>query len=198
MANVSIAISALTDRAPGLCCASLISMAFFNGLFNGEKDVCRDFGRPGCPYCVRAKRIAEQQLTEERDDFEFRFVDINVAGLTKDDLAAKAPANRSPLCRRSSWMSSTSAAAQILRPMPEPIWVCKPRHHEKGASCAVNAASGHRREAAHHLSLMFNPLHEHGDGAGIDLTILFGLIDHQLLLGFGVQGQGQNLIIAPP
>ena len=47
------------------------------------------FGRPGCPYCVRAKQIAEQ-LTEERDDFEFRYVDINVAGLTKDDLAAQA------------------------------------------------------------------------------------------------------------
>ena len=38
------------------------------------------------PY---AKQVAEQ-LTEERDDFEFRYVDINVAGLTKDDLAAKA------------------------------------------------------------------------------------------------------------
>ena len=47
------------------------------------------FGRPGCPYCVRAKQVAEQ-LTEDRDDFEFRYVDINVAGLTKDDLAAKA------------------------------------------------------------------------------------------------------------
>ena len=47
------------------------------------------FGRPGCPYCVRATQIAAQ-LPEERDDFEFRYVDINVAGLTKDDLAAKA------------------------------------------------------------------------------------------------------------
>ncbi|MCH7371766.1 MULTISPECIES: GrxA family glutaredoxin [Aeromonas] len=47
------------------------------------------FGRPGCPYCVRAKQIAEQ-LTEERDDFEFRYVDINAEGLTKDDLAVKA------------------------------------------------------------------------------------------------------------
>jgi glutaredoxin 1 len=56
------------------------------------------FGRPGCPYCVRAKQIAEQ-LTEERDDFEFRYVDINVAGLTKDDLP-RAPASRSPLCRK--------------------------------------------------------------------------------------------------
>ena len=55
------------------------------------------FGRPGCPYCVRAKQIAEH-LTEERDDVEFRYVDINVAGLTKDDLAAKAgkPVNTVP------------------------------------------------------------------------------------------------------
>ena len=84
-----------------------------------RKDVCRDFGRPGCPYCVRAKQTAEQ-LTEERDDFEFRYVDINVAGLTKDDPPPRR-ASRSPLCRRSSWTSSTSAAAPILRPMPEPI-----------------------------------------------------------------------------
>ena len=72
---------------------------------------------------------------------------------------------------------------------------------KKGASGAffhvAKPASGHRREAAHHLSLMFNPLHEHGDGAGIDLTILFGLIDHQLLLGFGVLGLGMTLVIAP-
>ena len=55
------------------------------------------FGRPGCPYCVRAVQIAEQ-LTEQRDDFKFRYVDINVAGLTKDDLAAKAgkPVNTVP------------------------------------------------------------------------------------------------------
>ena len=43
------------------------------------------FGRPGCPYCVRAKQIAEQ-LTEVRDDFEFRYVDINVAGLTTGNI----------------------------------------------------------------------------------------------------------------
>ncbi|MFM4649062.1 GrxA family glutaredoxin [Aeromonas bivalvium] len=47
------------------------------------------FGRPGCPYCVRAKMLAEQ-LREARDDFDFNYVDINVAGLTKDDLASKA------------------------------------------------------------------------------------------------------------
>jgi glutaredoxin 1 len=43
------------------------------------------FGRPGCPYCVRAKELAEK-LTEERDDFNFRYVDIHAEGITKADL----------------------------------------------------------------------------------------------------------------
>ncbi|MFC0229239.1 GrxA family glutaredoxin [Serratia aquatilis] len=43
------------------------------------------FGRPGCPYCVRAKELAEK-LTEERDDFNFRYVDIHAEGISKADL----------------------------------------------------------------------------------------------------------------
>ncbi|AZP42606.1 GrxA family glutaredoxin [Rahnella aquatilis] len=43
------------------------------------------FGRPGCPYCVRAKELAEK-LTEERDDFNFRYIDIHAEGITKTDL----------------------------------------------------------------------------------------------------------------
>lgn len=43
------------------------------------------FGRPGCPYCVRAKALAEK-LTAEREDFDFRYVDINAEGITKADL----------------------------------------------------------------------------------------------------------------
>lgn len=43
------------------------------------------FGRPACPFCVRAKEIAEQ-LTEKRDDFEFRYVDIHAEGISKADL----------------------------------------------------------------------------------------------------------------
>lgn len=43
------------------------------------------FGRPACPFCVRAKQIAEQ-LTESRDDFEYRYVDIHAEGITKADL----------------------------------------------------------------------------------------------------------------
>ncbi|MGJ7093339.1 GrxA family glutaredoxin [Vibrio hannami] len=43
------------------------------------------FGRPGCPYCVRAKDLAEK-LKEERDDFNYRYVDIHAEGITKADL----------------------------------------------------------------------------------------------------------------
>ncbi|MCH1921425.1 GrxA family glutaredoxin [Shewanella sp. A3A] len=44
------------------------------------------FGRPGCPYCVRAKQLSEQ-LEEKRDDFSFRYVDIHEEGITKADLS---------------------------------------------------------------------------------------------------------------
>ncbi|EKT58366.1 GrxA family glutaredoxin [Providencia sneebia] len=44
------------------------------------------FGRPGCPYCVRAKDLAEK-LKNERDDFDYRYVDIHAEGLTKEDLS---------------------------------------------------------------------------------------------------------------
>ncbi|WP_375753793.1 GrxA family glutaredoxin [Vibrio sp. HN007] len=43
------------------------------------------FGRPGCPYCVRAKDLADK-LKEERDDFNYRYVDIHAEGITKADL----------------------------------------------------------------------------------------------------------------
>lgn len=43
------------------------------------------FGRPECPYCVRAKELAEK-LASERDDFKFRYVDIHAEGISKADL----------------------------------------------------------------------------------------------------------------
>ncbi|WP_298442265.1 GrxA family glutaredoxin [uncultured Ferrimonas sp.] len=43
------------------------------------------FGRPGCPYCVRAKEIAAT-LEEQRDDFKFRYVDMHAEGVTKEEL----------------------------------------------------------------------------------------------------------------
>lgn len=47
------------------------------------------FGRPGCPFCVRAKQLAEQ-LATKRDDFTFRYVDIWEEGITKADLSKSA------------------------------------------------------------------------------------------------------------
>ncbi|MGV3345079.1 GrxA family glutaredoxin [Enterobacteriaceae bacterium LUAb1] len=43
------------------------------------------FGRTGCPYCVRAKELAEK-LVNDRDDFDFRYIDIHEEGITKADL----------------------------------------------------------------------------------------------------------------
>ena len=43
------------------------------------------FGRPACPFCVRAKKIAET-LSESREDFKFRYVDMHAEGVTKEEL----------------------------------------------------------------------------------------------------------------
>lgn len=43
------------------------------------------FGRPGCPFCVRAKELADK-LSAERDDFKYRYVDIHAEGISKEDL----------------------------------------------------------------------------------------------------------------
>ena len=55
------------------------------------------FGRSGCPYCVRAKELADK-LTAERDDFNYRYVDIQAEGITKADLEKTAgkPVNTVP------------------------------------------------------------------------------------------------------
>ncbi|MBR9726993.1 GrxA family glutaredoxin [Shewanella intestini] len=44
------------------------------------------FGRPGCPYCVRAVELSEK-LTEQREDFKFKYVDIHAEGISKADLS---------------------------------------------------------------------------------------------------------------
>ena len=54
------------------------------------------FGRPGCPYCVRAKDLAEK-LSNEHDDFQYHYVDI-----------------RAKPCRRFLSISNISAAIPIL------------------------------------------------------------------------------------
>ena len=44
------------------------------------------FGRPGCPYCVHAKNLAEK-LKGEVADFDYRYVDIIAEGISKADLS---------------------------------------------------------------------------------------------------------------
>lgn len=43
------------------------------------------FGRSGCPFCVRAKELAEK-LTQSHSGFEFRYIDIHEEGISKEDL----------------------------------------------------------------------------------------------------------------
>ncbi|KJY96039.1 GrxA family glutaredoxin [Pseudoalteromonas ruthenica] len=47
------------------------------------------FGREGCPFCVRAKDVAEQ-LMQSRDDFKYRYIDIVKEGISKADLEKSA------------------------------------------------------------------------------------------------------------
>ncbi len=42
------------------------------------------FGRPSCPYCVRAKELTDK-LSSERDDF----IAISMEGIIKADLEKK-------------------------------------------------------------------------------------------------------------
>ncbi|OOS00828.1 glutaredoxin [Haemophilus paracuniculus] len=43
------------------------------------------FGRMTCPYCVRAKQLAEKMKTE-LTDFDFEFIDMIEKGISKEDL----------------------------------------------------------------------------------------------------------------
>lgn len=43
------------------------------------------FGRSGCPYCTRAKRLAED-LQEKLEDFSFKYIDIHKENISQADL----------------------------------------------------------------------------------------------------------------
>ena len=43
------------------------------------------YGRLTCPYCVRAKELAEK-LKENVEGFDFRYIDMPTEGLSKEDL----------------------------------------------------------------------------------------------------------------
>ncbi|WP_404418987.1 GrxA family glutaredoxin [Marinospirillum sp.] len=42
------------------------------------------FGRPGCPFCVRAKDLAEK--LEASQGASYRYIDIHEEGITKADM----------------------------------------------------------------------------------------------------------------
>lgn len=44
------------------------------------------YGRGNCPYCVRAKALAEK-LKKTLSDFDYQYTDITEEGLSKDDLS---------------------------------------------------------------------------------------------------------------
>ena len=81
------------------------------------------FGRPGCPFCVRAKDVADQ-LKSDRDDFDYRYVDIQAEGITK--LTWKKPSvNRCTPCRRFLSMRIMSAALPNLKPTLKNTWAVR-------------------------------------------------------------------------
>lgn len=45
------------------------------------------FGRESCPFCVRAKDLADK-LATEREDFKYRYIDIVKENISKADLEA--------------------------------------------------------------------------------------------------------------
>lgn len=47
------------------------------------------YGRPNCPYCDKAKALAEQ-LSQMVADFQYEYIDIVVAGLSKENLSEMA------------------------------------------------------------------------------------------------------------
>jgi glutaredoxin 1 len=47
------------------------------------------FGREGCPFCVRAKEVAER-LQSQDDSFKFRYIDIIKENISKADLEKSA------------------------------------------------------------------------------------------------------------
>lgn len=43
------------------------------------------YGRLSCPYCVRAKTLAER-MKQELSDFDFKFIDMIAENISKQDL----------------------------------------------------------------------------------------------------------------
>lgn len=77
------------------------------------------FGRPECPYCVRAKELAEK-LASERDDFKFVMSTFMPKAFPKL-IWKKRSVNRLKPCHKSLLMKNTLAAVLISKPTPKNI-----------------------------------------------------------------------------
>lgn len=84
------------------------------------------------PLLCAREELAEK-LTEERDDFNFRYVDIHAEGISKADLE-KPWVNRLKPCRKSSSIRNTSEAAPISKRTPKSTWACLPLSNAKTPS----------------------------------------------------------------
>lgn len=71
------------------------------------------FGRPACPYCVRAKEHAET-LKAKRDDFNYRYVDIQLKAFLKQTLRRQL-ANQLKLFLKSLSTKNTSVVVTISK-----------------------------------------------------------------------------------
>jgi len=65
------------------------------------------FGRPGCPYCVRAKNLAEK-LKGEVADFDYRYVDLK-------QIYQNLSVKKWKLCHKSLSMKNQSVVALISK-----------------------------------------------------------------------------------
>ena len=44
------------------------------------------YGRKSCPFCVKAKKLAED-LKSVREDFDFDYIDYEEKGMSKEDIS---------------------------------------------------------------------------------------------------------------
>ena len=47
------------------------------------------YGRPGCPFCLRAQATA-QTLEKQLDNFSYEYINMWLEGVSKEDLSVKA------------------------------------------------------------------------------------------------------------
>lgn len=70
------------------------------------------FGRPGCPFCVRAVEVADK-LKADMDDFDYRYVDIHAEGISKADLEKQSASLSRPFLKFLSTNNTLAASLNL-------------------------------------------------------------------------------------